>query len=165
MTVHDFDGLARRFRQLADDGIERILRNIAEAAGEALLNLIIDEIDKQNLIDTGALWQSFSRGEDGNVWEWDVDRNALVLEVGSNLPYAKYLNDGYTIEKAHFIPGYWNRGGSFVYDPSAKTGFLAKPRSFIGRRYLDIATDNFKGGMNEFIMLRLERELERMLGR
>lgn len=164
MTVHDFDGLARRFRQLANDGIERILRNIAEAAGEALLNMIIDEINKQGLIDTGVLQGSFSRGEDGNTWEWDVDRNALVLEVGSNLPYAKYLNDGYTIEKAHFVPGVW-RNGRFEYDPSAKTGFLAKPRSFIGRRYLDIATDNFKGGMNEFIVRRLERELERMLGR
>ncbi|WP_246565345.1 HK97 gp10 family phage protein [Paenibacillus faecis] len=161
----DFDGLARRFQQLTDKGMERILRNIAEAAGEALLNLIIDKIDKQGLIDTGALWQSFSRGEDGNVWEWDVDRNAIVLEVGSNLPYARYLNDGYTITKAYFVPGYWNRGGSFVYDPSAKTGFLAKPRSFIGRRYFDIATDNFRGGMNEFIVQRLERELERMLGR
>ncbi|MCP3807132.1 hypothetical protein NLX78_07785 [Paenibacillus sp. Lou8.1] len=61
MTVHDFDGLARRFRRIADEGMERILRNIAEAAGETLLNLIIDEIDRQDLIDTGAMWQSFSR--------------------------------------------------------------------------------------------------------
>lgn len=165
MNVHDFDGLARRFRALADDGIEQVLRNIAEAAGETLLNLIVDEIDKQGLIDTGALWQSFSRGEDGNVWEWDIDRNALTLEVGSNLPYAYYLNDGYTIEKEYFVPGYWNGGGSFVYDTGAKGGFMAKPRSFIGRHYFDIAVAEFEEGMNEFIIRRLERELERMLSR
>ncbi|MEK5376564.1 HK97 gp10 family phage protein [Paenibacillus sp. FSL P2-0173] len=163
MTVHDFDGLARRFRRIADEGMERILRNIAEAAGETLLNLIIDEIDRQDLIDTGAMWQSFSRGDDNNVWEWDVDRNAITLELGSNLPYAQWINDGYTIEKAHFVPGYWNGGGSFVYDPSAKTGFMAKPRSFIGRHYFDIAVEHLEGGMNQLIMHRLEVELERML--
>lgn len=173
MNMHDFDGLAKKFKRLSDEGVNQILRNIAEAVGETLLNLIIDEIDKQDLIDTGTMWNSFTRGEDGNVWEWDVDRNSITLEVGSNLGtsssdpgkrgYPRLLNDGYTIHKAHFVPGYWASNGTFVYDPRAKGGFMAKPRSFIGRHYFDIAVKELEGGMNVLIMKRLEKELGRML--
>lgn len=173
MTVNDFDGLVRRFRKLADKEMKRVLMNIAEALGEALLNHVIDEIDRQGLIDTGLMWNSFTRGGEGNVWEWDVDRNAITLEVGSNLGtdstdqnvwgYPRLLNEGYTIHKAHFVPGYWNSGGSFVYDRNAKGGFMAKPRSFIGRRYFDLAVAEFEGGMNQLIIERLEIELERVL--
>jgi hypothetical protein len=162
VNMHDFDGLAKKFKKLSDEGINQILRNIAEAVGETLLNMVIDEIDKQELIDTGTMWNSFTRGEDGNVWEWDVDRNAISIEVGSNLPYARHLNDGYTIRKVHYVPGFWRGNGQFVYDPSAKTGFMAKPRSFIGRHYFDIALKELEGGMNALIMKRLEKELGRI---
>ncbi len=161
--IHDFAGLARKIHYIRTEGMERILRNIVEAMGEALLNQIIDEIDHQGLIDTGAMWNSFSHGGDDNVWAWDTDRNVVSLEIGSNLPYAQLVNDGYTVTKKHFVPGYWNSGGSFVYDPSAKTGFMAKPRTFIGRHYFDIAVEDFRGGMNDFIMRRLDIELGRML--
>lgn len=172
MNVNDFDGVAKRFKQIADKGMKQVLMNIAEALGESLLSTIIDEVDRQGLIDTGAMWQSFSRGQDGNVWEWDIDRNAITLEVGSDLgassnadmwSYPRLVNEGYTIDEPHFVPGYWNSGGSFVYDRNAKGGFIAKPRTFIGRHYFDIAIDEFKGGMNELILERLEKELERML--
>ncbi|MEW4368626.1 HK97 gp10 family phage protein [Paenibacillus kandeliae] len=161
--IHDFAGLYRRIDYIRREGMQRILHNIVEAMGEALLNQIIDEIARQDLIDTGAMWNSFSHGGDNNVWTWDVDRNAVTLEIGSNLPYAQLLNDGYTITKQHFVPGYWNSGGSFVYDPGSKTGFMAKPRTFIGRHYFDIAVNDFRGGMNTFMLHRLEVELGRML--
>ncbi|ASA21961.1 HK97 gp10 family phage protein [Paenibacillus donghaensis] len=173
MIIHDFDGLAKKFKRLSDEGVNQILRNIAEAVGETLLNLVIDEIGKQDLIDTGLMWNSFTRGESGNVWEWDVDRNAISLEVGSSLGtsssdpgkagYPRMINDGYTIHKAHFVPGYWATNGTFVHDPSAKTGFMARPRTFIGRHYFDIAVKELEGGMNALITKRLEKELGRML--
>ncbi|WP_433943370.1 HK97 gp10 family phage protein [Paenibacillus sp. SN-8-1] len=173
MSVLDFDGLIRKFERLNEEGMKRILQNIAEAVGETFLNFIMDEIDRQELVDTGAMWNSFTRGGNGNVWEWDVDRNTITLEVGSNLgdregdpdgwAYPRLVNEGYTIHKAHFVPGYWNSGGSFVYDPRAKGGFLAKPRTFIGRHYFDIAVEHLEGGMNALILDRLEKELGRVL--
>ncbi|MDO7908431.1 HK97 gp10 family phage protein [Paenibacillus sp. JX-17] len=172
MSIHDFEGLARKLRQFNEKGITQVLRSIAEAVGETLLNYVMDEIDRQHLIDTGLMWNSFTRGGEGNVWEWDIDRNAIVLEVGSNLGtnkndsdqwgYPRLINDGYRINKPHFVPGYWNSGGSFVYDPNAKGGFMAKPRSFIGRHYFDIAVKHLEGGMNALIMKRLEKELGRI---
>ncbi|WP_236781901.1 HK97 gp10 family phage protein [Aneurinibacillus sp. XH2] len=161
VNIHDFDGLYRKLQEMQHGVIEKVIRNIVEALGETLLNELIEEIGRQDLIDTGTLWNSFTRGDEENVWEWDIDRNAITLEVGSNLSYARYLNDGYTIEKTHFVPGYWNSGGSFIYAPSAKTGFMARPRTFIGRTYFDITVQHFEGGMNELIVQRLEKELGR----
>lgn len=162
MSIHDFDGLARKFEQLSKGTMETVIRNIVEVVGEALLSSVTDEIDKQALIDTGTMWNSFTRGGGENVWVWDVDRNTITLEVGSNIPYARYINDGYTVSKPHFVPGYWNSGGSFVFDRGAKTGFMARPRTFIGRQYFDIAVRELEGGMNALIMKRLEKEMGRL---
>ncbi|MED0735666.1 HK97 gp10 family phage protein [Aneurinibacillus thermoaerophilus] len=158
-----WEEFTRRVQHL-DHEIPAIMKRIVERLGEELLNAVIDEINRQDLIDTGTLINSFSRGDGENVWEFDEGRNAITLEVGSNLTYAEYLNDGYTIGKAHFVPGYFNGAGSFVYDRSAKTGFIARPRSFIGRKYFDIALKNFEGGMRGFIEKQLEKEIQRIMG-
>jgi len=158
----DFRQFEERLRKLNQD-VPKIIQGIVYRLGEELLNYVINEISRQDLIDTGAMWQSFTQGGDGNVWEFDGDRNALTLEVGSNLTYAEYMNDGYTIEKGYFVPGYWQANGGFVYDPDAKTGFWARPRSFIGRKYFDIALENFRGGMQALIEKLLQAELERLV--
>nr|WP_202890393.1 HK97 gp10 family phage protein [Brevibacillus brevis] len=140
-----------------------IMQRIYYQLGEELLNHVIDELDSQDLIDTGTLWNSFTQGDQNNVWQFDGDRNTLSLEVGSNLTYAQHLNDGYTIDKSYFVPGYWNGVGKFIYDPSAKGGFMVKPRSFIGRKYFDFALRDFQGGMKVLLERMLQTELERML--
>ncbi|MCY7484329.1 HK97 gp10 family phage protein [Paenibacillus alvei] len=161
MSVHDFDGLSGKFKRFGEEGMNRILRNIAESVAETLLNNISDEITRQDLINSGVMRNSFSRGDENGLWEWDVDRNAIVLELGSNLPYARYLNEGYTIHKPYFVPGKW-KNGKFEYDPDENDGFMAKPRTFIGRHYFDIAVKKLEGGINELILERLEIELRRV---
>lgn len=158
----DFKQFEERMRRLNKNAPE-IMQRIVYQLGEELLNHVIDELGRQDLIDTGALWNSFSQGDSNNVWEFDRDRDTLTLEVGSNLAYAQYLNDGYTIDKSYFVPGYWNGVGKFIYDPSAKGGFMVRPRSFIGRKYFDIALKGFQGGMKALIEKLLQAELERMV--
>lgn len=150
--------------------MEKLHRNVPQALerivyqlGEELLNHVIEELSSQDLIDTGTLWNSFSQGDPNNVWEFDGDRDTLTLEVGSNLTYAEYLNDGYTIDRSYFVPGYWSGAGRFIYDPSAKSGFMVRPRSFIGRKYFDIALQNFQGGMQKLLEKLLQAELERVV--
>ena len=172
MNVHDFEGLAKKLKGLNDEIVTRVLRNIVEGLGESLLNEITDEIGEQDIVDTGTMWNSFERGDKDNMWEWDIDRNSITLEVGSgigkgnndpnNWNYPRLVNEGYTIHKAHFVPGVWENG-RFEYDSKSDKGFMARPRSFIGRHYFDIALRNFEGEMNELILEKLEKELERML--
>ncbi|NRS51783.1 HK97 gp10 family phage protein [Brevibacillus sp. HB2.2] len=159
MDFRQFEDRMRRFNRELPDIMQRIYYQL----GEELLNHVIDELDSQDLIDTGTLWNSFTQGDQNNVWQFDGDRNTLSLEVGSNLTYAEYLNEGYTIDKSYFVPGYWNGVGKFIYDPSAKGGFMVKPRSFIGRKYFDIALRDFQGGMKALLERLLQTELERML--
>lgn len=171
MDFREFEQLARKAQDFQKEHLPRIIRNILEELGETLLNAVVEEINAQDLIDTGTMINSFARGNEGNVWEWDSGRNAITLEVGSNLGadgkdpdkwgYPRLINDGYEIKKAHFVPGYWNSGGSFIYDRNAKGGFIAKPRKFIGRKYFDIAVEGVEGGMNGLIMKRLEKEMAR----
>ncbi|MGK5512203.1 HK97 gp10 family phage protein [Brevibacillus formosus] len=158
----DFKQFEERMRRL-NKNVPEIMQRIVYHLGEELLNHVIDELGSQDLIDTGTLWNSFSQGDRNNIWEFDRDRDSLTLEVGSNLTYAQHLNDGYTIDKSYFVPGYWNSVGKFIYDPSAKGGFMVKPRSFIGRKYFDIALKDFQGGMKALLEKLLQAELERMV--
>ncbi|ATF11620.1 terminase [Brevibacillus brevis X23] len=159
MDFKQFEERMGQFNRELPDIMQRIYYQL----GEELLNHVIDELDSQDLIDTGTLWNSFTQGDQNNVWQFDGDRNTLSLEVGSNLTYAEYLNEGYTIDKSYFVPGYWNGVGKFIYDPSAKGGFMVKPRSFIGRKYFDIALRDFQGGMKALLERMLQTELERKL--
>lgn len=159
MDFREFQKRMEKLHRSAPQALERIMYQL----GEELLNHVIEELSRQDLIDTGTLWNSFSQGDQNNIWEFDGDRDTLTLEVGSNLTYAEYLNDGYTIKKPYFVPGYWNGVGKFVYDPSAKGGFMVRPRSFIGRKYFDIALQNFQGGMQKLLEKLLQAELERMV--
>lgn len=163
----DFKQFEQRMKRLHHD-TPQFLKGIIYQLGEEFLNHIVDEINRQDLIDNGGMWQSFTQGGEGNVWEFDIDRDTLTLEVGSNLGaedgkrgYPELVNDGYTIEKGHFVPGYFKSNGGFVYDPEAKSGFWARPRSFIGRKYFDIALKDFKGGMQALLSTLLDEELKR----
>lgn len=159
MDFRDFQKRMEKMNRNLPQALEKIMYQL----GEELLNYVINEIGSQDLIDTGALWNSFSQGDKNNIWQFDADRNTLTLEVGSNLPYAEYLNDGYTIDKSYFVPGYWNGVGKFIYDPDAKGGFMVRPRSFIGRKYFDIALQDFQGGMQALLQKLLQAELEWMV--
>ncbi|TRY24348.1 HK97 gp10 family phage protein [Brevibacillus sp. LEMMJ03] len=158
----NFAEFQKKMERLNRD-MPRIMERIVYQLGEELLNHVIDEINRQDLIDTGSMWQSFAQGGEGNVWEFDADRNTLTLEVGSNLTHAELVNEGYTINHRYFVPGYWNSVGKFIYDPNAKGGFMVRPRSFIGRHYFDIALEEFQGGMQALIEKLLQAELERMV--
>lgn len=64
--------------------------------------------------------------------------SGLTLEVGTNVEYASYVNDGHWTckkgEKMRFVPGYWS-GNRFIYDSSAKSGMMLKQNWVKGAHY------------------------------
>ena len=56
---------------------------------------------------------------------WLLSDGDLSLEVGTNVKYAKWVNDGHKANPdgvaSRFIPGKWV-GDRFIYDPNAKEG-------------------------------------------
>lgn len=98
-----------------------------EAVGTDFLRVVQDEIVRRKVLDTRLLLNSFTKGDGGNVWE--LSDGDLTLEVGTNVEYAGYVNDGHWTNpkgvQRRWVPGYWE-GDRFIYDPSAKTGMLLK---------------------------------------
>ncbi|MBD5006331.1 HK97 gp10 family phage protein, partial [Xanthomonas citri pv. citri] len=102
---------------------------------------------------------SFQKGDQDNIFS--MTEGSLKLDVGTNLDYASYVNDGhFTIDPSknqdrRWVPGRW-KGDRFEYDPAEKnSGMLLKFRWVDGSGFWDNAMAIFQ--------LMFERSLERKL--
>ncbi len=143
--------------------------------GEEFLRVLEEEIIRKEVMDTRNLLNSFHRGDKANVWK--IEDNGLVLEVGTNLEYASYVNDGHwTIdptknnhftlpngEIARFVPGTW-RGDHFIYDPDAKTGMVLKQQWVKGAHYWESALRIMDKIFPQALDRRLQEWLDRYFG-
>ena len=116
-----------------------------EGAGNEFLRIVEDEIIRREVMDTRLLLNSFHKGSEDGVWLLDVD--GLTLEVGTNLTYAKYVNDGHWTnpkgQEGRWVPGRWE-GDRFIYEPGAKTGMYLKQKWVPGNPYFDSALRIFE---------------------
>lgn len=123
-------------RRAGNGVFKRELSLFLEGIGLEFLRIIEDEIIRLKVMDTRLLLNSFHKGSSGTVWELSDD--GLTLEVGTNVEYASYVNDGHWTckkgEKMRFVPGYWS-GNRFIYDSSAKSGMMLKQNWVKGAHY------------------------------
>lgn len=153
----EFKAFFARLRQAAGGDFKKELALMLEGLGFEFLRIVEDEIIRRKVVDTRLLLTSFHKGGEDNVWE--LDENGLTLEVGTNVKYAAYVNDGHwTVDKdganalkdkdgniklfdgkmARFIPGNWS-GDRFIYDPGAKGGMVLKQQWVEGAHYWESA--------------------------
>ncbi|MFR8214667.1 MAG: HK97 gp10 family phage protein [Oscillospiraceae bacterium] len=123
-------------RRAGNGVFKRELSLFLEGISLEFLRIIEDEIIRLKVMDTRLLLNSFHKGSSGTVWE--LSDNGLTLEVGTNVEYASYVNDGHWTckkgEKMRFVPGYWS-GNRFIYDSSAKSGMMLKQNWVKGAHY------------------------------
>ena len=123
-------------RRAGNGVFKRELSLFLEGIGLEFLRIIEDEIIRLKVMDTRLLLNSFHKGGDENVWR--LSDSGLTLEVGTNVEYASYVNDGHWTckkgEKMRFVPGYWS-GNRFIYDSSAKSGMMLKHNWVKGAHY------------------------------
>ena len=123
-------------RRAGNGVFKRELSLFLEGISLEFLRIIEDEIIRLKVMDTRLLLNSFHKGEDENVWR--LSDSGLTLEVGTNVEYASYVNDGHWTckkgEKMRFVPGYWS-GTRFIYDSSAKSGMMLKQNWVKGAHY------------------------------
>ncbi len=110
-----------------------------------------------NVVDTGSLWNSLSRGRKKNIWLYSGSKGKFTLCVGSGLSYAKFVNDGYTIRTPRWIPGTIDSNGKFIYQRGARTGIWVKPRVYKGVKFFDIGFEEMKKEASEVVRYELER--------
>lgn len=138
-----------------------------EALGFQFLEEVQNEIIRQQVVDTRRLLNSFGPGSEDGVWELDRQRGVLTLEVGTNVEYAGWVNDGHwTInpesgKRTRWVPGYW-RGDRFIYDPTAKTGMLLKLKWVEGKKFFDTALLIFEQIFQKSIDRKFEEWLKKI---
>lgn len=140
IDVSQVQAFVDRLGKAAKGDFKKELRNFMEGLGEEFLRILQDEIVRLKVVDTSLLLNSFSKGAGDNVWVMSGD--GLTLEVGTNVKYAKFVNDGHWTNpkgvQVRFVPGTWN-GSHFEYQPGVKTGMVLKMHWVEGTHYWESA--------------------------
>lgn len=139
----DSDDLRAFIDKLGKAGREdfkKVFLVFLEGIGEEFLRIVEDEIIRKKTVDTRLLLMSFQRGEKDNIFT--LNEGNFSVEVGTNVEYASYANDGHWTckkgEKSRFVPGIW-QGDRFIYQQGAKTGMLLKQKYIEGSHYWESA--------------------------
>lgn len=139
----DFSQLTSFFDQLEAAGngaLKQEMIKFIEGIGDEFLRIVSEEIIRREVVDTRLLLNSFQKG--GPDGMWNIKDGGLTLEVGTNVEYASYVNDGHWTNPkgvdTRWIPGYWN-GDKFTYTPGAETGMLLHQKWIEGRHFWEAA--------------------------
>lgn len=120
---------------------KKALSVFVQGLGLEFLRVIQDEIIRLKVVDTRLLLSSFHIKDNGNA---ELSEGGLTVEIGTNVEYAKYVNDGHWTcgkgEAMRFVPGRVTTDASgkitsFEYDPSAKSGMMLKQKWVEGRHF------------------------------
>lgn len=145
VDITEIQAFFKKMDQAARGDFNKELVEWMEAIGIDFLNQVRNEIIRKQVVNTRLLLNSFQKGSKGNVWK--VSHGGLTLEVGTNVEYARFVNDGHWTNKQgvsqRWVPGYWS-GDRFIYDPSAKTGMLLKQKFVPGKHYWESASHIFQ---------------------
>lgn len=140
VDISELNAFVKKLSGAGQGQFKKELRVFLEGLADDFLSLVQDEIIQRQVVDTRLLLHSFHKGDNNSVYQWSD--GGMTIEVGTNLEYASYVNDGHWTNpkgvKTRWVPGYWE-GDTFTYDPDAKTGMLLKQRWVEGTHYFDNA--------------------------
>lgn len=130
---------------------EKLMRRL----GRIYSSEVKGKIKETGAVDTGRLRASIDIGE--------VTKNSV--EVGTNVEYAEFVNDGHRQHK-RFVPGRWRANGTFEYLPYPQNGgrgMMLTERWVDGKKFMEKAKTSSKikieGEINRF-MEDLKRRVE-----
>ena len=159
--LKNYSAFFSRLRKAARGDFKQEMTKFLEGMGAEFLRVLEDEIIRRKVIDSRLLLASFHKDGEGNVWE--TGDGGLTLEVGTNIEYAAYVNDGHWTNpkgvEVRFVPGRWE-GDRFVYEPGAKTGMVLKQHWVEGSHYWESALRIIEKIFPELIEKRLQAWLD-----
>jgi hypothetical protein len=162
IDTREIDKFLKKFKKVASKEFKDELIIWLDAMGFEFLDIIQDEIIRTRTVDTRLLLNSFQKGDNENIWS--ITNRGLTLEVGTNVEYALYVNDGHYTTKdgvpARWVPGVW-AGNKFTYMRGATTGMLLKRKWVEGTHYWDSAMKIYE----KIFHKSLERNLQAWLDR
>ena len=155
VNLRGMEQVMNRLGRLADPDLKRQFALWLEASGFEFLDIVQDEIIRLQVVEFRNLLNSFKKGDQENVWV--IKDGGLTIDIGTNVKYARAVNDGHWTVKsgspgakrlkagtiARWVPGKWN-GSRFDYDPSSDTAMLLKQKWIDGQPYWDQAVAIFE---------------------
>lgn len=138
----EYSAFLELLKKAGGGDFNRELTTFLEGLGYEFLRVLEDEIIRRKVMDTRLLLQSFHKSSKNNVWTAKGSGKNISLEVGTNLDYAGYVNDGHWANKqgvlTRFVPGVW-QGDRFIYQKGAKTGMVLRQQWIEGSHYWEAA--------------------------
>lgn len=140
---------------------EKELSRFLDAIAVEFLSYVQDFIIQAGSVDTRLLLNSFQKSGEGSVFI--VQEGGLQIEVGTNVEYASFVNDGHWLNPRgvdmRWVPGEW-QGERFIYQPGAKTGMLLKQKWIEGSHYFDDAIRLMERMAPQFMERKMQQWLE-----
>lgn len=181
VNIQGLDELIKKFEKAGGGEFRKQAGLYLEALGLEFLDIVQDEIIRLKIVESSRLLSSFNRGDSQNVFLYSS--GGLELEVGTNMEYASYINDGYptvtdksAIDSPMFpggmmrdgtlvrwVPGIWE-GDKFTFDPESDTGMLLKERFIDGRPYWDNAAVIFNAIFEKSLDAKLQIWIDEFFG-
>lgn len=162
IDTREINNFMKKFKKAASKEFKQKLSLWLEAMGFEFLDIIQDEIIRSKTVDTRLLLNSFQKGNKSNLWS--ISNGGLTLEVGTNLEYAIWVNDGHFTTKegvaARWVPGYWV-GDKFTYEQGCKTGMLLKRKFVEGSHYWDNAIKIYEKVFHKSLEKNLQQWLDK----
>ena len=165
IDLDEYREFFEQVRSAAKGDFKEELAQFLEGLGNDFLRILEDEIIRRKVMDTRLLLNSFHKGSTDGVWLLDVD--GLTLEVGTNLDYAAYVENGHWTnpkgQSGRWVPGAWE-GDRFIYDPEADTGMYLKQKFVPGKHYFDSALRILDTIYPKMLEERMQEWLDRYFG-
>ncbi|WP_138751119.1 HK97 gp10 family phage protein [Paenibacillus sinopodophylli] len=120
----------------------------------------LEHLDDYTPVRTGRLRGSMSMGGPDNVFKLQAGNRGYVF-VGTAVPYAEQVNDGWTMTRGQYVPGEW-RSGTFHYIPQHHRGIILSGKVIPGRHMFERAMDDLEndlGAILEYEFRRLYQKL------
>ena len=140
---------------------EKELSRFLDAIAVEFLSYVQDFIIQAGSVDTRLLLNSFQKSGEGSVFI--AQEGGLQIEVGTNVEYASFVNDGHWLNPKgvdmRWGPGEW-QGERFIYQPGAKTGMLLKQKWIEGSHYFDDAIRLMERMAPQFMERKMQQWLE-----
>jgi hypothetical protein len=166
VDVSELKRFSEKLRMAADGGLRRDFLTFLEASGFELLRIIQDEVIRTKAVDTRLLLNSFHKGNENNIYS--LSEGDVTLEIGTNLEYAKWVNDGHWLNpqgvSERFVPGVWNADGKFRYAPKAKTGMLLRQKFVPGKHFMEHSVKIMEKLFPKMVESWLDKWLDNLLG-
>lgn len=165
IDMSEFREFFERMDKFAKGDFRKELEQYIDTVGFDFLRAVQDEIIRRKVLDTRLLLNSFEKGSEGNIWE--LTDGGLTLEVGTNIEYASYVEDGHWTNtkgvSRRWVPGYWS-GDRFIYDPTADTGMLLKQKWVEGKHFFESAIRIYNKTFQASAEAKLTEWLEKYFG-